>query len=54
MKELDEIRTNHKRSIARRAAKLEAQAAEAKKGTNGSNCTPSPLIEHDLSAILRK
>lgn len=55
MKELDEIRTTHKRSVARRAAK-QAEAAQAKAaGTNGSNCTASttnPTLSTDISNLL--
>lgn len=49
MKELDEIRTTHKRSVARRAAKLAEQQA-AKSGTNGAttNTIPAPSISPTL------
>lgn len=45
MKELDDIRTTHKRSVARRAAKLAEGQAAAKAGTNGSACPPTIITQ---------
>lgn len=50
MKELDEIRQTHKRSIARRAARLAAQAAEK---VNGKTTTDEQAAKHvDLSMFM--
>ncbi|KAI9554266.1 putative transient receptor potential cation channel subfamily V member 6 [Daphnia sinensis] len=53
MKELDDIRTTHKRSVARRAAKLAEAQAAAKAGTNGSACPP-PLITQNATLPITK
>ena len=49
MKELDEIRQTHKRSLARRAARLAAQAAEK---ANGIARPTEPAKHVDLSMFM--
>jgi hypothetical protein len=54
MKELDDIRNTHKRSIARRAAKLAEAQAAAKAGTNGSKCSATPVITQNVNLSITK
>lgn len=53
MKELDDIRTTHKRSVARRAAKLAEAQAAAKAGTNGSACPPTLITQNATLPITK-
>nr|CAH0100413.1 unnamed protein product [Daphnia galeata] len=54
IKELDDIRNTHKRSVARRAAKLAEAQAAAKAGTNGSKCSTTPVINQNVNLSITK
>jgi hypothetical protein len=53
MKELDEIRTSHKRSLARRAAKAAAMKEELANGGGGASHTTTLIPPNNKNVLIK-